>query len=291
MLAVSPPAEDATLRLDSLTAASKQYSVFLLRCRQYGLLSGPARALADAALQRADGTGAGDGTRVLDPTTLRQNKIEKFKRERVIKGRLEELEQRQRLVNDSADEEADGEETERELWLLQADMAALQVGAERCKLSGEDVHPLRVQGVMSHSSHCCCCTRLARLAAAPAQTLIIVVQAADRLSMLQQEVLVLRHAIAIPEDQRQRQREQRQEAGPPSDLLRQLQAAAGNLGSAAMQRQRLAAGVLQPSHVLPTLTVEQFGEIERRRWEQPRLPAWCAERLAILESPAHTTAL
>lgn len=84
--------------------------------------------------------------------------------------------------------------------------------------------------------------------------------------MLQQEVRILRHAAAMPREQREREREKRQAAGPPPDLLRQLQAAAGNLGSAAMQRQRLAAGVFQPSHILPTLTVEQYGEIERRRW-------------------------
>jgi hypothetical protein len=121
------------VRLAALTAAGEQHRMFLLRCRQYGLLSGPARALADAALQQTEGQGGGGGSssaRSLDPATLRQNKIEKFKREKVIKSRLEELDQRQRLGHASTGEGADGgdsEEAERELWLLQADMAALQV--------------------------------------------------------------------------------------------------------------------------------------------------------------------
>jgi hypothetical protein len=88
----------------------------------------------------------------------------------------------------------------------------------------------------------------------------------------------------MPEDQRQRARQQREAAGPPTDLIRQLQAAAGNLtlstsGSAAVQRQQLAAGVFGPSHVLPTMSVEQFGELEYRRMlEQQQREAATKER-------------
>lgn len=90
-------------------------------------------------------------------------------------------------------------------------------------------------------------------------------QAAERLGSVQQEVAILRHAAAMPEEERQRQREARQAAGPPPDLLRQLHAAAGSLSSAAVQRQRLTDGVFRPSHVLPTMSVEQFGELEYAR--------------------------
>ena len=44
---------------------------------------------------------------------------------------------------------------------------------------------------------------------------------------------------------------------------------AGNLGlggSAAAKREQLATGVFRPSYTLPTMSVEQFGELEYRRW-------------------------
>lgn len=97
-------------------------------------------------------------------------------------------------------------------------------------------------------------------------SLAAVLQAAERLGGVQQEVAILRHAAAMPEEERQRQREARQAPGPPPDLLRQLHAAAGSLSSAAAQRQRVGEGVFKPSHVLPTMSVEQFGEVEYARW-------------------------
>lgn len=90
-------------------------------------------------------------------------------------------------------------------------------------------------------------------------------QAAERLGGVQQEAAILRHVAALPEEERQRQREARQAAGPPPDLLRQLHAAAGGLASGAAQRQRLADGVFKPSYLLPTMSVEQFGEVEYAR--------------------------
>ncbi len=85
-------------------------------------------------------------------------------------------------------------------------------------------------------------------------------QAAERCGTLQQEVEILRHAAAMPADERQRQREQRAAEGPPADLMRQLGAVA-----AANRRQQLAEGVFRPSHALPTMSVEQFGELEYKR--------------------------
>ncbi|PRW58850.1 TOR signaling pathway regulator [Chlorella sorokiniana] len=218
-------AADPRVRLAALSSAVQHYRAFLHRCRQYGLLSPPAEALAEVALQQAEsgdgGSSSSSGGRVVDATTLRQNKIEKFKREKAIKARIEALEQQEGGGGGSAagegdeDERGDGEEAQRELWLLQADLAALQ--------------------------------------------------AAERLGSVQQEVAILRLAAAMPEEERQRQREARQAAGPPADLLRQLHAAAGSLSSAAVQRQRLADGVFRPSHVLPTMSVEQFGELEYAR--------------------------
>lgn len=72
------------MRLAALSNAVQQYRAFLHCCRQYDLLSPPAEALADVALRQAalaeEGGSGGSGSRVMDATTLRQNKIEKFKR-------------------------------------------------------------------------------------------------------------------------------------------------------------------------------------------------------------------
>lgn len=80
-------AADPRVRLAALSGAVQHYRAFLHRCRQYGLLSPPAAALAEVALRQAEagedgvrGSGSGGGVRVADATTLRQNKIEKFKR-------------------------------------------------------------------------------------------------------------------------------------------------------------------------------------------------------------------
>lgn len=80
----SRPAADPRVRMAALSGAVQHYRAFLHRCRQYGLLSPPAEALAEVALRQAEAgeggsSGSGSG-RVVDATTLRQNKIEKFKR-------------------------------------------------------------------------------------------------------------------------------------------------------------------------------------------------------------------
>ncbi|KAI7842410.1 hypothetical protein COHA_004049 [Chlorella ohadii] len=192
-------AADPRVRLAALSNAVQQYRAFLHCCRQYDLLSPPAEALADVALRQAalaeEGGSGGSGSRVMDATTLRQNKIEKFKREKVIKARIEALEQQGGGSGAAAgeredDEQRDGEEVQRELWLLQVDLAALQ-----------------------------------------------------------------------------------------------LHAAAGSLSSAAVQRQRLTDGVFRPSHVLPTMSVEQFGELEYARMvEQQRREAAAQERRERVEA-------
>lgn len=75
---LSPAAADPKVRLEALHAAGQHYRAYLHRARQYGLLSPPAAALAEAAL--AQGEGGGGGGPAMDAATLRQHKIEKFKR-------------------------------------------------------------------------------------------------------------------------------------------------------------------------------------------------------------------
>jgi hypothetical protein len=76
--AAGPTAGEPSARLQALTLAAQQYRAYLHRCRQYGLLSPPAASLADAALQSSEESGSNG--RTADAATLRQNKIEKFKR-------------------------------------------------------------------------------------------------------------------------------------------------------------------------------------------------------------------
>lgn len=139
-------------------------------------------------------------------------------RDKWLKGRLEALERQLGAGGGGAegeDERGDGEEVERELWMLQADRVALQT--------------------------------------------------AERLGSLRQEAKILRHAAAMPPEERQRQQEERQQRGPPADLLRQLQSTATGLSVGAAQRNQLVAGVFRPGYTLPTMSVEQFGELEYRR--------------------------
>ncbi|KAL4859751.1 PP2A regulatory subunit TAP46 [Chlorella vulgaris] len=221
--------DDPSVRLAALSSASQHYRTFLHHCRQYGLLSPPAAALAAVALRQGQGGSSSSSGPAMDAASMRQNKIEKFKREKFIKGRLEELEQRQATEGQGAGEGSGDEEEQREVWMLQADLAALQ--------------------------------------------------AAEGLSSMQQEVDILKHAASIPEEQRERQRQQRQQSGPPPDLLRQLQAAAGSLGGVGGKRGVLAGEVFRPSHVLPTMSIEQFGEVEYRRMlEQQQREAATKER-------------
>lgn len=67
------------MRLAALGDAAQHYRAYLHRCRQYSLLSPPAAALAEAVLSRGDGEGSSGGG-ATDAATLRQHKIEKFKR-------------------------------------------------------------------------------------------------------------------------------------------------------------------------------------------------------------------
>lgn len=201
--------------------------------RPAGLPGLPARTLAEAACTPAR------------PHTL--HPCLRPCSEKAIKARLEALEQQQRggggatAAEAAAEAERDGdaEEAEREAWLLQADLAALQ--------------------------------------------------AAEALGGLQQEAAILRHAAALPPDAREREARERAARGPPPDLVRQLAAAAGNLSSAGAQRQRLVEGVLRPGHQLPTMSVEQFGELEYKRWVGgwvDRCPGSAAGGARLLPAPA-----
>ena len=246
-LAAQTRARDPLSRAAALADAAQHYRAFLSEARQYGLLGQEAAPLVAALEERqrhAMGTSSGGGGgnsastagrghsspgssssgssshglrgAGLDPATLRQQKIAKFKREKYLAARLEtlHLQQRQELQTVAAADggcggqgagEGDAEAGERELWVLQVEQAALQ--------------------------------------------------AADCLAGLHQEIELLRHVASIPEEQMTEAAEEAAAAAPPA-MLAQLREATGVMqaGSVAGRREQLRQQVLRPGHVLPTMT-------------------------------------
>ncbi|GAB4823929.1 hypothetical protein N2152v2_010975 [Parachlorella kessleri] len=254
-----------------LGSAQQQYMAYLQRVRQYDLLGREASALlaqleevAGSSSSSSRASGVSNGNWRPDPAELRQNKIMKFKREKQIKARLEALNRRQgeqgTAAGAAAAADGDGaagpgvgfsdEVEEREVWLLQLDLAALQ--------------------------------------------------AAEKVGILRQEMELLAHAASLPEEEGDKP-----PPAAPSELRQKLLAAAGALqgkqraacgGGRSMppgpQREQLRQAVFRPSHALPTMTVEQWGEVElraareqqaaeeaRERREQTRRAGMSAEEL------------
>eukprot|EP00891_Asterochloris_glomerata_P008622 jgi/Astpho2/8622/fgenesh1_pg.00126_%23_34_t len=181
---------------------------FIVVLHQYGLLSQISAAAWDADCQ---------DLRPLDATSLRQQKVERFKRDRDIKAKLQQIRQQQlrsrRLAELQEPGQAEGaaqpdDADVREAWLLQIEQSAHQALAQ--------------------------------------------------LSLLKQEVQLLQHAAALSPEQRAQQR-----APCPDDLIAQLQGAALNLGRGQTdQRQQLREEVYRPHVALPTISVEQQGDME-----------------------------
>lgn len=218
-----PDTNNPASRLKSLKSAQSLIELFLTRVRQYELVS--------ASTERVISSGALDkhgAAPKLDPTTLRQVKIEKFKLEKSLAARQEALDRLLKTSGSGEDGPAgdDLEAAERENSILRIELAAL-----KCS---------------------------------------------ESLRSLRQEIEVVSHAASLSDQDRTAQRTQ--VASPPEDLLAELRKAAGalKLGSQASQREELRRGVFQPSHILPTMTVEQQGDIEvaemlsRQQEEQAR---------------------
>ena len=167
-----------------------------------------------------------DSNERMDAATLRQLKIDKFKLEKKAAVQLERLSSLQRHNNDNDDDDSNNtngdEDLEREAAFLRIEAVALK--------------------------------------------------SIDSLHSLQQEVVVLRHASNLSLEERQQVRDRTKT--PQQDLLSELRTAADNLcigtsgsgsgsgGTAMSQREELRQAVFRPSHVLPSMTVEEWGDIE-----------------------------
>ncbi|KXZ46089.1 hypothetical protein GPECTOR_47g365 [Gonium pectorale] len=228
-------------RLAAVNRALPALGAFLQRCEQYGLLG----ALGSSGLEVAMG-GA------VDPTARRNFKVEKFKRERALNGALGALEARRAAAAAQEDEASSSasastaaaassagagvggggpldEEDERQLWTWRLELAALQ--------------------------------------------------ALDLQAALRQEAELLQHAAA--------REAAAAAAGPgPSSSAGRPGPSAGSGGldgpddvaKAALlarlrdicrdldgnRKEQMRRDVFKPGHILPTMTVEEAGEIEHR---------------------------
>eukprot|EP00887_Chlorella_sp_A99_P004672 scaffold4.g4672.t1 len=245
-------------RATALEHAACLYHAFLHRLRQYGALSQEAAAVAEAAdaaeAQRQEAKEAGggrsgsaaslarpgpapraaSGPAGADPAVLRQQKIAKFKREKFLAARVAALEQQEQQGQGGGLQGGDG-----------AAAPAAEGNVADADERSRELWTLRIEQVA--------------------------LQVADRLGSLRQEVQLLRHAASLPEDERQPARGRGtgdaaaagDTAGPPPPaMLAKLREAVGTLQAG--RREQLRQEVLRPSHILPTMTVEQWGEVEYR---------------------------
>jgi len=236
-LASRAPTRDAAAREHALVEVSAMYEAFLERCERHDMLSESAKR------SRARGAEA------CDPATARDEKVARFKRERAIRQRLESLDAarvertRKALAEadwDDEDPEAsvatENEADERERWLLLVERAAAEA--------------LDAAAVVATERE-----MLARRAETPT-----------------------RREAEADADASRYHRPYRIEASTgmgnyvigPGGTIEPISAGGyvppGLLTSAAPVDRRAAAalGVFRPSHTLPTMTVEQHGEIEYR---------------------------
>ena len=245
-LASRAPTRDAAAREHALVEVSAMYEAFLERCERHDMLSESAKR------SRARGAEA------CDPATARDEKVARFKRERAIRQRLESLDAarvertRKALAEadwDDEDPEAsvatENEADERERWLLLVERAASEA--------------LDAAAVVATERE-----MLARRAETPTR------REAE--------------ADADASDDIARRRPYRIEASTgmgnyvigPGGTIEPISAGgyvppggrkqgAGAMSAAPTDRRAaVALGVFRPSHTLPTMTVEQHGEIEYR---------------------------
>ena len=234
-----PGDKNPETRLSAIKSAQALLEIFLSRVRQYELVSAGADRILAGSL---DSHGAAPK---LDPTTLRQLKIEKFKLEKSVTARQEALE---KLLKNGGGNEENGE------------AGTAGAGGDDLEAAEREASLLRIE--------------------------LAALKSAESLRSLRQEVEVLSHAANLSEEDRRSHRAT--SAAPPQDLLAELRKAAGalKLGSEASRREDIRNSVFHPSHILPTMTVEQQGDIEvaemlaRQRAEQQRAQKAAAAKAA-----------
>jgi immunoglobulin-binding protein 1 len=237
-------------RLESLKSAQTLHENFLLQTQQYDLLSSGALKCIFGVVESTKFSTVAAQPPKIDASTLRELKIEKFKLEKNLAARMEALSKSlgsdshriEDISNNEEDENNDDEIGERELQSLKIEAAALK--------------------------------------------------SIESLRSIRQEIDVLQHATSLTDKDRRKksnfsssssQDPNSQQGQNNQDLLAELRKAAGalKLGQEAVHRESLRQAVFQPTHILPSLTVEQQGDIEVAQiLAQQRIEAEKAQKVA-----------
>ena len=274
-------APDPAARAPFAAEAADALEAFLRRCEVHDLLTPEAKRQREGLKQQREGQNA-------DPGTARADKVARFRRERAIRARLEELESTRRrraeeaLLNaDWDDEDPDAspedEVEERERWTLLIEDAV-------AKSLDNVAHLARELEMIA--------ARDELAAARPAGP-----RAAGGVNAPGRGVYTLMPDGAVVPGFNDAssgnassiggQPTGRQTASVPAELMESLRRMYGTgvAGGSARSAERIRSEVFRPSHILPTMTVEQAGEIERREMmERQREQAENAARRAREES-------
>lgn len=242
-LASRAPTRDPAAREQALVEVSAMYEAFLERCERHDMLSESAKRT------RARGTEA------CDPATARDEKVARFKRERAIRQRLESLDATRVERTRKALAEADWDDEDPEASVATQNEAEER---ERWLLLVEDAAAKALDAAAS--------VELER-------------------AMLARRAETATDAPAASESDDARRRPRRIESSGmgnyiigPGGTIQQISVGGyvprgdGALDAnapfmttdfaGADRRAAAARGVFRPSHILPTMTVEQAGEIE-----------------------------
>ena len=274
-------APDPAARAPFAAEAADALEAFLRRCEVHDLLTPEAKRQREGLKRQREGQNA-------DPGTARADKVARFRRERAIRARLEELESTRRrraeeaLLNADWDEEdpdasPEDEVEERERWTLLIEDAV-------AKSLDNVAHLARELEMIA--------ARDELAAARPAGP-----RAAGGVNAPGRGVYTLMPDGAVVPGFNDAssgcassiggEPTGRQTASVPAELMESLRRMYGTgvAGGSARSAERIRSEVFRPSHILPTMTVEQAGEIERREMmERQREQAENAARRAREES-------
>ena len=260
--------------------AADALEAFLRRCEVHDLLTPEAK-------RQREGLKRGPGAQNADPGTARADKVARFRRERAIRARLEELDVTRRrraeeaLLNaDWDDEDPDAspedEVEERERWTLLIE-DAIAKSLDNVQHLARELEMIAARDELA----------AARPAGRP--------RAGRGVYTLMPDGAVVpgfhdASNVGQPMGQQTiggQPTGHTQTASVPPELMESLRRMYGTgvAGGSARSAERIRSEVFRPSHILPTMTVEQAGEIEHREMmERQRAQAENAARRAREES-------
>ena len=276
-------APDPAARAPFAAEAADALEAFLRRCEVHDLLTPEAKRQREALKL--------EGSRDADPGTARADKVARFRRERAIRARLEELDATRRrraeeaLLNADWDDEdpddacpKEDEVEERERWTLVIEDAI-------AKSLDNIVHLARELEMIAARDE----LAAARPAARPRAAGGVNAPGRGVYTLMPDGAVVpgFNDASSGNASSIGGQQTGRQTASVPAELMESLRRMYGTgvAGGSARSAERIRSEVFRPSHILPTMTVEQAGEIERREMmERQRAQAENAARRAREES-------